>query len=120
MSSSTSNSIRRRSACSKGRCASRAATRSIWAQAWAGAAPPGRPGGGAAQLYTCAVEIDPQYDWAWSGRGLTLSALDRHNDALYCFQRAAEIDPSDVWYWYNQGDEQVTMNRIDEALTVAR
>ncbi|MFQ3674349.1 MAG: tetratricopeptide repeat protein, partial [Aggregatilineales bacterium] len=35
-----------------------------------------------------ALALDPQYTWAWYGKGLTLSAMKRHEKALECFQQA--------------------------------
>ena len=66
----------------------------------------------ALRAYTRAVELDPNYAWAWNGRGLTLSSFERYDEALECFRRAMELDPEDVWYWYNQGDALVALGHF--------
>ncbi len=63
-----------------------------------------------------ALALEPTYTWAWYGKGLTLSAMKRHEEALDCFQQAVQIDPRDVWSWYSYADELLLLNRSSESV----
>lgn len=66
--------------------------------------------------YARALALAPQFHAALDGKGMTLSKLKRHEEALECFQKAVEIQSSDVWYWYHLADEQLALSRIEDAL----
>ncbi len=69
----------------------------------------------ALRAYIHATDYEPNYAWAWNGRGLTLAALGRHDDALMSFRKATELDPKDVWYWYNLGETLVALGHFRAA-----
>ena len=69
----------------------------------------------ALRAYVQATDHEPNYAWAWNGRGLTLAALGRYDDALMAFRKATELDPVDVWYGYNLGETLVTLGHFRAA-----
>jgi tetratricopeptide (TPR) repeat protein len=42
-----------------------------------------------------AIRIKPKYEKAWLNKGMTLSELEKYNDAIKCFDEAIRIDPED-------------------------
>ena len=42
----------------------------------------------ALEAYDRAIELQPDYDWAWARKGRTLRLLERYEDALECYNRA--------------------------------
>ncbi|HEX2408000.1 MAG TPA: tetratricopeptide repeat protein, partial [Nitrososphaeraceae archaeon] len=46
------------------------------------------------QCYDKALEIDPNNASTWNNKGLALSNLGKHDDAIQCFDKALEIDPN--------------------------
>lgn len=39
---------------------------------------------------------------AWNNKGLSLYALGRYNEALYCYDKALEVQPNYANAWYNK------------------
>ncbi|OAF71609.1 Small glutamine-rich tetratricopeptide repeat-containing protein 2 [Intoshia linei] len=54
-------------------------------------------------IYYCdlAIEIDPQYSKAFSRKGLALVGLNKHEDAVKCYEKAIELDPKNESYKKN-------------------
>ncbi|MFZ0893644.1 MAG: tetratricopeptide repeat protein [Candidatus Nitrosopolaris sp.] len=48
------------------------------------------------------MELDPNNDWAWFGKGLILNGLKRYEEALECSNKALELDPNNDWTWNNK------------------
>lgn len=51
----------------------------------------------ALELYDKAIRMDPEFLDAWYLKGTLLYILDRHKDAVECFNRVLALDPSHVW-----------------------
>ncbi len=52
----------------------------------------------------------------WTGKGETLAALGRHDEALEAFNKALEIKRDSYKAWYNKGAALAALSRHDEAL----
>lgn len=48
---------------------------------------------GAIQAYDKAIEINPEYAQAWSGKGDALCLIGRSEEAIQAYDKAIEIDP---------------------------
>ncbi|MDX9972578.1 MAG: serine/threonine-protein kinase [FCB group bacterium] len=57
-----------------------------------------------------------EYAQAWSGKGVTLAELDRHKEAITCFDRALETDPENEVVLSNKGASLEILGRLNEAL----
>ncbi|MEG4817964.1 tetratricopeptide repeat protein, partial [Microcoleus sp. K5-D4] len=55
---------------------------------------------GAIATYEKALEIDPQFHFAWNGLGLALTDLSHYSEAIAAFETALEIDPKFHFAWY--------------------
>ncbi len=47
----------------------------------------------AIRYYDKALEIDPEYVYAWNGKGCALDYLRRYDEAIRCYDKALEIGP---------------------------
>lgn len=52
-------------------------------------------------------------------RGVVLSAIERHSEALACYERAREIDPTSALALTNAAEELVELGRFSEAAALA-
>ena len=64
-----------------------------------------------------AIELKPDFAWAWTNKGVVLGELNRHEEALIAIKRAIELKPNDARTWTNKGVELSELNRHEEALT---
>ena len=48
----------------------------------------------AVKAYDKAIELDPQYGWAWGGKATALSILGRHNESLEAYDKAIDTWPA--------------------------
>ncbi|MBI4972223.1 MAG: tetratricopeptide repeat protein [Candidatus Omnitrophica bacterium] len=55
--------------------------------------------------------------WEWSNKGVSLSRLGRHQEAIACYDMAIEIDPEYVEAWHNKGSAWGKLGRYQEAIT---
>ncbi|NOG50587.1 MAG: tetratricopeptide repeat protein [Chloroflexi bacterium] len=62
-----------------------------------------------------ALLLDPRYAWAWNGKGMSLFALERYDEALACYEQATTLAPGDPWFWYNYGEALMRMGDIEGA-----
>jgi tetratricopeptide (TPR) repeat protein len=53
----------------------------------------------------------------WSNKGAALKALDRHEEALGCYDKALALDPGNVKAWVNKGVSLQALGRSEEALS---
>jgi len=67
-------------------------------------------------FYGKALELNPSYDAVWFSKGSALSNMDKHQEAIACFDKALEIDPKDVLAWYSKGIAEDKLNRTQEAI----
>ncbi|MDJ0703403.1 MAG: tetratricopeptide repeat protein, partial [Leptolyngbyaceae cyanobacterium MO_188.B28] len=63
-----------------------------------------------------AIELDPDYQWAITGRGITYQSMERYDEALADLNRAIELDPDYQWAITGRGVTYRLMKRYDEAL----
>jgi tetratricopeptide (TPR) repeat protein/tRNA A-37 threonylcarbamoyl transferase component Bud32 len=54
--------------------------------------------------------------WEWSNKGLSLSSLGRHEEAIRCLEKAIEINPHDSAPWCNKGVSLTNLDRDEEAI----
>ena len=58
---------------------------------------------------------DDDYN-AWVAKGNSLSQLERHEEAIECYDKAIRIDPEDSDAWYNKGNSLAELKRHEEAI----
>lgn len=66
--------------------------------------------------YQKATVYDPYSSRAWKGKGMTLQALDRPDEAVVAFQRALKLDPGDVATVVLLGDAFFDAGEYEEAV----
>ena len=54
--------------------------------------------------------------WEWSNKGVSLSALDRKEEAIECHDRALDIDPGYATAWSNKGVSLSDLGSHEEAI----
>src|SRR5437899_2268188 len=59
---------------------------------------------------------NPSMVEAWNNLGNTLVALERHAEAIECYQRALDLKPDLFETWYNAGNTCVEMEDYEEAV----
>ena len=78
--------------------------------------------------YDRAIEIDPEYLWAWNNRGEAYIRLGQVERAVLDFQKAIELDPSKSFVpwnnlgklYYEQQDYQKAIEAYEQALAVKK
>jgi tetratricopeptide (TPR) repeat protein len=70
----------------------------------------------ALDCYDKALEIDPQYAFAWNNKGNALNNLGRNEAALDCYNKALEIDPQVAFAWNGKGNVLDNLGRNEAAL----
>ena len=58
---------------------------------------------------------DDDYN-AWFNKGNSLSQLERHEEAIGCYDKAIRIDPENYNAWYNKGNSLAELERHKEAI----
>ena len=58
---------------------------------------------------------DDDYN-AWVTKGNSLSQLERHEEAIECYDKAIRIDPENYDAWFNKGNSLVKLERHEEAI----
>jgi len=70
----------------------------------------------AVAVFDKAIEIDPEYAYAWSNKGNVLSDMGKYDEAIRAYDRAIEINPQDAVAWNNKGLALSDMGKYDEAV----
>lgn len=70
----------------------------------------------ALKSYDKALMINPEYEEAWSGKGIVLGKLGKYEESLVCSQRQLDINPHNAEAWYNMGITLGSMDRRDEQM----
>lgn len=71
----------------------------------------------AIKAYDKAIELNPQYAWAWNNKGWALMEQHKnYNEALKCFDIAIRLDPQYAWAWNNKGRILYEQKKYDDAL----
>ncbi|GAX42814.1 tetratricopeptide repeat protein [Tolypothrix sp. NIES-4075] len=66
--------------------------------------------------FDCAIELNPNLDWAIAYRGKTYRSMKRYEEALKDFDCAIELNPKLDWAIANRGYTYRLMERYEEAL----
>lgn len=66
--------------------------------------------------YDKALELNPRYDYAWTGKGLVLDNLERYEDAIACYDKALELNPDNEVAWFDKGVVLHKLRRHEGAL----
>jgi tetratricopeptide (TPR) repeat protein len=53
----------------------------------------------------------------WTLKGMSLNTLGRHQDAIFCFDKAIGLDRHNVAAWSSKGNALVALARLEEAMT---
>ncbi|MGA7641212.1 MAG: tetratricopeptide repeat protein [Syntrophobacteraceae bacterium] len=65
--------------------------------------------------YRKAIELDPNYTWAWVQLGGLMQNLGRFQEAEAAYRKAIELDPSYTWAWVQLGGLTEKLERFQEA-----
>lgn len=57
----------------------------------------------ALEKFDKALEINPNFAYAWEGKGLVLHNKGKYDEAIECYDRAIAINPNFAQVWYNKG-----------------
>jgi tetratricopeptide (TPR) repeat protein len=52
----------------------------------------------------------------WYNKGVALDHVERHEEAIECFDKALEINPKDANVWYNKGVTLENLEKYEEAI----
>ena len=55
------------------------------------------------------TEVDPEFAYAWCGKGNALNNLGRYDEAIRCYDRALEVDPKMPFH----GTVKALLNELD-------
>ncbi|MEL6351539.1 MAG: tetratricopeptide repeat protein, partial [Cyanobacteria bacterium J06627_28] len=66
--------------------------------------------------YDRAIELQPDYHYAWNSRGNTLRDLERYQEALDSYDRAIELQPDYHYAWSNKGYVFYRLHRLQESI----
>ena len=70
----------------------------------------------ALDAYNEAIEMQPDYGWAWGRKGRTLRLLERYDESLECYDKAIEIKADDAWSWNGKGIVLERLKCYEDAL----
>jgi tetratricopeptide (TPR) repeat protein len=70
----------------------------------------------AVAYYDKAAEVQPDYAYAWSNKGVALSRLNRHEEALCAYEKALGASPEYAHAWYGKGTALGELGRTEEEL----
>jgi len=70
----------------------------------------------ALDAYDRAIDMQPNYAWAWARKGRTLRLLNRYDEAITCYDKALAIQPHYAWAWKGKGIVLERMGAQDQAL----
>ena len=65
--------------------------------------------------YRKAIELDPNYNWAWIQLGRLMQKLGRYEEAEAAYRKAIELDPNYNWAWIQFGALMQKLRRYEEA-----
>lgn len=66
--------------------------------------------------YDLALEIYPEMEDAWYGKGTCYSLLGRDSEAINCYKKAVNIDSKYANAWYNKAISEKRMKYYNDAL----
>ena len=65
--------------------------------------------------YDKAIEINPEFSWAFYNKAQALSTLQRYEEALPYYDKAIELDSENADAHYNKAQALSTLQRYEEA-----
>jgi tetratricopeptide (TPR) repeat protein len=68
------------------------------------------------EMFSGAIELDPQNSMAWSNKGSALNNLKRYDESLKAAEKAIELNPRNSLAWYNKGFALDDQDKHDEAI----
>jgi tetratricopeptide (TPR) repeat protein len=71
----------------------------------------------AIDCFNQAIDINPQYITAWTGKGDALYSLGKYNESLQAYESALGVFPSDGITWYRKGLALYELGRYQEAIS---
>ena len=72
---------------------------------------------GALECWNRALEIDPNFHYAWHNKGNAHSDLKQYQEAISCYERALEIDPKYHYAWTGKGNVHLELKQYQEAIS---
>ncbi len=66
--------------------------------------------------YEKALQIDPEYEVAWRGKGDVLQSLKRDRDSLEAYEKAIQIEPKDWQAWLGRAQVLEKLGKPEEAI----
>ncbi|GGA56382.1 hypothetical protein CYANOKiyG1_77240 [Okeania sp. KiyG1] len=66
--------------------------------------------------YRKAIEINPQFSWAYFYLGEALASQGKADAAVEAYHRAIEINPNSAWFYYNLGEVLAEKKQLDQAM----
>lgn len=70
----------------------------------------------ALDIYTEAINLEPNSDDAWTGLGVTLRRLNKPTEALKYLEKAIKLNPRNDKAWCNRGIALCELKRFEESL----
>ena len=67
------------------------------------------------ECFDKALQLGPAVSKAWQFKAMSLSALNRLNEAIEAYQKAVEIEDGNAVYWYNKAILHKRMDDFDNA-----
>lgn len=71
-------------------------------------------------LYYQAIEINPNFAWAYNNLGDALVKQGKLDEAVVEYRQAIEINPSSAWFYYQLGELLFQQSNLTEALKYYR
>ncbi|MBR1396549.1 MAG: tetratricopeptide repeat protein [Selenomonadaceae bacterium] len=71
---------------------------------------------GAIAKYNEALNLNPNFDWAYNNRGLAYGNLQNYDAAMADYNKAIELNPNDAEAYNNRGNTYVSLKQYDQAL----
>ena len=68
-------------------------------------------------MFDKALEIDPNYAYAWHNKGSALNNLVKYKEAIKSFDKALELNPNDANAWYNRASSKIKLGNIKDGLS---
>ncbi|MBN3910532.1 MAG: tetratricopeptide repeat protein [Nostoc sp. NMS1] len=72
---------------------------------------------GSLTSYDQALKIQPDYHYAWNGKGNALANLGRNTEAIASYDQALKIQPDLYQAWYNRGNALGKLGHNEEAIS---
>jgi tetratricopeptide (TPR) repeat protein len=70
--------------------------------------------------YSEILQINPQFDDGWVGKGNLLNLLQKYDESLDCYETAMKINPANecarrnaIWGWYEKGNRLMDTDNVE-------